>query len=81
MYFSEMILDICTNLQYSSYKLPFVTFQEWPGEIYPPYADGPGYIVSSDIAQFIVTEFEKNRLRVCQTIYTISSAQVLTFLY
>ncbi|XP_021747936.1 hydroxyproline O-galactosyltransferase GALT6-like [Chenopodium quinoa] len=40
-----------------------VTYEEWPGEIYPPYADGPGYIVSSDIARFIVTEYRKDRLR------------------
>ncbi|KAL2904262.1 Hydroxyproline O-galactosyltransferase GALT6 [Bienertia sinuspersici] len=40
-----------------------VTYEEWPGEIYPPYADGPGYIISSDIARFIVTQFQQNRLR------------------
>lgn len=39
-------------------------FQEWPEEDYPPYANGPGYIVSSDIAQFIVADFEKHKLRV-----------------
>lgn len=38
--------------------------QEWPEEEYPPYANGPGYIVSSDIAQFIVADFEKHKLRV-----------------
>jgi hypothetical protein len=40
-----------------------VTYEEWPEEDYPPYANGPGYIVSSDIAQFIVDEFEDHRLR------------------
>ncbi|GMI74930.1 hypothetical protein like AT5G62620 [Hibiscus trionum] len=40
-----------------------VTYEEWPKEEYPPYANGPGYIVSSDIAQFITNEFEKHRLR------------------
>lgn len=39
-------------------------FQEWPEEDYPPYANGPGYILSSDIAHFIVSEFEKRKLRV-----------------
>lgn len=39
-------------------------FQEWPEEDYPPYANGPGYILSSDIASFIVSEFEKHKLRV-----------------
>ncbi|KAL7192086.1 hypothetical protein ACSBR2_024020 [Camellia fascicularis] len=40
-----------------------VTYEEWPEEDYPPYANGPGYIVTSDIARFIVSEFEKHRLR------------------
>lgn len=38
--------------------------QEWPEEVYPPYANGPGYVVSSDIARFIVKEFEQHTLRV-----------------
>ncbi|KAF2316014.1 hypothetical protein GH714_040809 [Hevea brasiliensis] len=40
-----------------------VTYEEWPEEDYPPYANGPGYILSSDIAQFIVSEFERHKLR------------------
>ena len=40
-------------------------FQEWPEEEYPPYANGPGYIISRDIAGFIVAEFESHKLRVC----------------
>ncbi|XP_012847453.1 PREDICTED: probable beta-1,3-galactosyltransferase 19 [Erythranthe guttata] len=40
-----------------------VTYEEWPEEAYPPYANGPGYIVSSDIAQYIVSEFEEHKLR------------------
>lgn len=40
-----------------------VTYEEWPEEDYPPYANGPGYIVSKDIAQFIVSEFENHKLR------------------
>ncbi|KAH9607308.1 hypothetical protein KSS87_016803 [Heliosperma pusillum] len=40
-----------------------VTYEEWPEEDYPPYANGPGYILSSDIANFIVSEFEKHKLR------------------
>ncbi|XP_010552611.1 PREDICTED: LOW QUALITY PROTEIN: hydroxyproline O-galactosyltransferase GALT4 [Tarenaya hassleriana] len=40
-----------------------VTYEEWPEEYYPPYANGPGYILSSDIAQFIVNEFEEQKLR------------------
>ncbi|KAF5443245.1 hypothetical protein F2P56_035817 [Juglans regia] len=40
-----------------------VTYEEWPEEDYPPYANGPGYILSSDISQFIISEFEKQNLR------------------
>nr|XP_027097948.1 hydroxyproline O-galactosyltransferase GALT6-like [Coffea arabica] len=40
-----------------------VTYEEWPEEEYPPYANGPGYVMSSDIANSIVTDFEKHRLR------------------
>ncbi|KAB2089840.1 hypothetical protein ERO13_A03G075800v2 [Gossypium hirsutum] len=39
-----------------------VTYEEWAEEVYPPYANGPGYIMSSDIAHFIVSEFEKHNL-------------------
>uniref|UniRef100_A0A6N2N3C3 Galectin domain-containing protein n=1 Tax=Salix viminalis TaxID=40686 RepID=A0A6N2N3C3_SALVM len=40
-----------------------VTYEEWPEEEYPPYANGPGYIISCDIAGFIVAEFESHKLR------------------
>lgn len=40
-----------------------VTYEEWPEEDYPPYANGPGYILSSDIAKSIVSEFESHKLR------------------
>ncbi|EEE62845.1 hypothetical protein OsJ_17648 [Oryza sativa Japonica Group] len=32
-----------------------VTYEEWPEEVYPPYANGPGYVISSDIAGAIVS--------------------------
>ncbi|CAJ1931637.1 unnamed protein product [Sphenostylis stenocarpa] len=40
-----------------------VTYEEWVEEEYPIYANGPGYIISADIAQFIVSEFEKRKLK------------------
>ncbi|KAG5032094.1 hypothetical protein JHK82_015684 [Glycine max] len=40
-----------------------VTYAEWPEEDYPPYANGPGYILSSDIARYIVSEFDMRKLR------------------
>ncbi|XP_078443770.1 hydroxyproline O-galactosyltransferase GALT3-like [Wolffia australiana] len=32
----------------------FVSEQEWPDFTYPPWAYGPGYLVSQDIAKFVV---------------------------
>ncbi|XP_042034794.1 hydroxyproline O-galactosyltransferase GALT6-like [Salvia splendens] len=40
-----------------------VTYEEWPEQVYPPYANGPGYIISSDIAKAILSDFEKHELR------------------
>ncbi|KAJ1288156.1 hypothetical protein BS78_02G068600 [Paspalum vaginatum] len=39
-----------------------VTYEEWPEEVYPAYANGPGYVISSDIADFIMSEFTKQNL-------------------
>nr|KJB08378.1 hypothetical protein B456_001G079300 [Gossypium raimondii] len=56
------------NINYYHKPLRFgkwaVTYEEWPEEKYPPNANGPGYILSSDIALFIVFEFERHNLRV-----------------
>lgn len=41
--------------------------QEWPEEVYPPYANGPGYVISSDIAKFVVLQHGNQSLRVCNT--------------
>ncbi|KAJ1690486.1 hypothetical protein LUZ63_014641 [Rhynchospora breviuscula] len=40
-----------------------VTYEEWPEELYPPYANGPGYIISYDIAKYIVSQHTDHRLR------------------
>lgn len=40
-----------------------VTYEEWSEDIYPPYANGPGYVISSDIAKFIVSQHRNRRLR------------------
>lgn len=38
--------------------------QEWPEAVYPPYANGPGYIISSNIAKYIVSQNSRQKLRV-----------------
>jgi hypothetical protein len=45
-----------------------VTYEEWPEEDYPIYANGPGYVISSDIADAILSEFLNHKLRVAQLI-------------
>ncbi|XP_057422343.1 hydroxyproline O-galactosyltransferase GALT2-like [Lotus japonicus] len=40
-----------------------VTYEEWPEEVYPPYANGPAYVISSDIVTFILSQHKDRRLR------------------
>ncbi|KAL0398294.1 UNVERIFIED_CONTAM: Hydroxyproline O-galactosyltransferase GALT2 [Sesamum radiatum] len=40
-----------------------VSYEEWPEAIYPPYANGPGYVISSDIAKYIVAQHANLSLR------------------
>ncbi|OIT05465.1 PREDICTED: beta-1,3-galactosyltransferase GALT1 [Nicotiana attenuata] len=41
----------------------FISPEEWPEETYPPWAHGPGYAVSSDIAKTISSKQRKGRLK------------------
>uniref|UniRef100_A0A0D3EN99 Hexosyltransferase n=1 Tax=Oryza barthii TaxID=65489 RepID=A0A0D3EN99_9ORYZ len=41
----------------------FISPKEWPVEAYPPWAHGPGYIVSRDIAKFIVHGHQERTLQ------------------
>ncbi|GAB2228715.1 hypothetical protein Drorol1_Dr00022838 [Drosera rotundifolia] len=40
-----------------------VTYEEWPEEVYPPYANGPAYIISIDIAKYITVQHDNQSLR------------------
>ncbi|KAI9197871.1 hypothetical protein LWI28_005852 [Acer negundo] len=40
-----------------------VTYEEWPEEVYPPYANGPGYVISIDIAKYIISQHGNQSLR------------------
>ncbi|XP_017235847.1 hydroxyproline O-galactosyltransferase GALT2-like isoform X2 [Daucus carota subsp. sativus] len=33
-----------------------VSYEEYPQEVYPPYANGPGYIISKEIAKYIISK-------------------------
>ncbi|KAJ1266381.1 hypothetical protein BS78_08G146900 [Paspalum vaginatum] len=40
-----------------------VTYEEWPEAVYPPYANGPGYVLSVDIARDIASRHANHSLR------------------
>lgn len=41
-----------------------LSLKEWPHASYPPWAHGPGYIISRDIAKFIVRGHQERGLKV-----------------
>ncbi|KAJ8435754.1 hypothetical protein Cgig2_003176 [Carnegiea gigantea] len=41
----------------------FVSNKEWPKDSYPPWAHGPGYVISRDIAKFIVQGCQEGDLK------------------
>ncbi|KAF3615620.1 putative beta-1,3-galactosyltransferase 20 [Capsicum annuum] len=41
-----------------------VSYEEWPEDVYPPYANGPGYIITSDIAKHIISQYQNQSLRI-----------------
>lgn len=40
-----------------------VSYEEWPEAVYPPYANGPAYVISTDIARFIGQQYRSRNLR------------------
>lgn len=41
----------------------YISPEEWPYNFYPPWAHGPGYIVSKDIAKFVVQRHQEKQLK------------------
>ncbi|KAB1213787.1 putative beta-1,3-galactosyltransferase 16 [Morella rubra] len=41
----------------------YINTEEWPHPSYPPWAHGPGYIISRDIAKFIVSGHQERSLK------------------
>ncbi|PKU85295.1 beta-1,3-galactosyltransferase GALT1-like [Dendrobium catenatum] len=41
----------------------YISPEEWPGQTYPPWAHGPGYVVSRDIAKAVYKQHKKGRLK------------------
>lgn len=40
--------------------------KEWPEETYPPWAHGPGYVISHDIANAISKRHQNGQLKVIE---------------
>lgn len=40
-----------------------VTYEEWPEAVYPPYANGPGYVISAGIARDVASRHTNHSLR------------------
>ncbi|CAN6484556.1 unnamed protein product [Victoria cruziana] len=41
----------------------YISPEEWPEDKYPPWAHGPGYVISRDIADLVVRKHKKGRLK------------------
>ncbi|XP_031475170.1 beta-1,3-galactosyltransferase GALT1 [Nymphaea colorata] len=41
----------------------YISPEEWPEDKYPPWAHGPGYVISHDIADLVVRKHKKRRLK------------------
>lgn len=52
-------------------------FKEWPHALYPPWAHGPGYIISRDIAKFIVRGHLERDLKVKFTSLQTAKANLI----
>ncbi|KAG0494725.1 hypothetical protein HPP92_005719 [Vanilla planifolia] len=44
----------------------YISQEEWPGEAYPPWAHGPGYVVSRDIAKAVYKQVKRGSLKMFQ---------------
>uniref|UniRef100_A0A0D3GEI0 Galectin domain-containing protein n=1 Tax=Oryza barthii TaxID=65489 RepID=A0A0D3GEI0_9ORYZ len=47
--------------------------QEWPEESYPPWAHGPGYIVSQDIAKEVYRKHKRGELKQLHAVTVVSA--------
>lgn len=68
-----IVLQFFTHI----YMLLSVCLQEWPEAVYPPYANGPGYVLSIDIARDIASRHANHSLRVRFTLNCNASVSAL----
>jgi hypothetical protein len=77
-----VFIPVLTGLfEYIASKITMCNFQDWVEEEYPPYANGPGYIISSDIARFVASEFERQKLKVHLQFFFLSHLDSVTVFY
>lgn len=50
----------------------FVSLKEWADAKYPPWAHGPGYVVSRDIAKAVYKKHKKGQLKVKKIVTSVS---------
>lgn len=58
-----LCFEFCIQVLMPSVSL----LQEWESSTYPPWAHGPGYVFSRDIAKFVVEGHQKDILKVTYT--------------
>lgn len=59
-----LFLNLCLRMAFGIFLNHNCLLQEYPPSSYPPWAHGPGYIISRDIAKFIVQGHQERELMV-----------------
>lgn len=64
--FHKYFLKTCFIFRFSYVCLFSLSalMKEWPEETYPPWAHGPGYVVSHDIGKAVYKRYKEGRLKV-----------------
>ena len=57
-------IECCKLFLFHSLRCCALLLQEWAEEVYPPYANGPAYVISSDIVTFILSQHKDRKLKV-----------------
>lgn len=61
------LTGLCFEFCVQVLMLSVFLLQEWESSTYPPWAHGPGYVFSTDIAKFVVEGHQKDILKVTYT--------------
>lgn len=50
-------------IRYNDHKW-YMSYEDFPGQMYPPFAFGPGYVISRDVAEHIISLKNEKKLKV-----------------